>query len=358
MKIAQIAPLWETVPPKAYGGTELVVYNLTEHLIKQGHKVTLFATGDSQTSAELIPIIKTAMRKKGTIFPYFYEIESFSTVLKMNREFDIIHNHVGFHFLPFANILKPPVVTTLHGAFVKNEEVQLYKKQKEHNFISISDSQRVGAEELNYISTVYNGIEVDTYDYADTPNLQEPYLAFLGRLSEEKGVHLAIQLAKDTGWKLIIAGKIDKADFDYYKNIVQPLIDNEQIIYIGELGHEKKVKLLKGASATIHPVTWPEPFGLVMAESMACGTPVYALNMGSIPEVIKDGVTGFIADDIDSLTDKIKYLNTIDRKTCREHIQQNFSSEIMTQNYLNTYAKVIAQHNSSSNESLSLTHEI
>lgn len=344
MKIAQLAPLWETVPPKKYGGTELVVYILCEEFIKRGHEVTLFASGDSKTSAKLEYVLEKPMREAKILNVSCYENKSIAQLIKMRDEFDIVHNHLGPSFIPFAEVLNLPFVNTLHGAFVYDSDVKFCMECNNAPFVSISDSQRKGAPLLNYISTVYNGIQVEKYDFQDEPDTQNPYIAFLGRLSEEKGVHHAIKLAKETGNKLIIAGKIDVADRKYYESQVKHLIDGKQIVYIGELGHKDKVELLKNAFMTVHPVTWPEPFGLVMAESMACGTPVLALNQGSIPEVIKDKVTGFVENDIDSLIKRVKEVENINRRQCRKHVEDNFSAERMAEGYLNVFDKVISNH--------------
>ncbi len=344
MKIAQLAPLWERVPPRKYGGTELVVSILSEELIKRGHEVTLFACGDSVTNAELDSAIASPMRELGITNTQCWESIAIAKVIERQDEFDVIHNHLGYAFLPYVDQLRTPVVTTLHGAFTVEDEKEFCKLYKDLSYISISESQRKFLPCLNYISTVYNGIEVDKYSFQEKPNQKEPYLAFLGRLSEEKGVHLAIQLAKETGYKLKIAGKIDVNDIPYYENKVKHLIDNEQIVYIGELGHNDKVDLLKNAVATIHPVTWPEPFGLVMAESMACGTPVLALNQGSIPEVIFDKVTGFVENDIDTLIKRVDEIKNLDRYACRRHVQRNFSESRMIEGYLKSYRKMICNN--------------
>ena len=342
MRIAQFAPLWETVPPKKYGGTELVVYILCEELSRRGHEVTLFASGDSKTSAKLEAIIDKPMRESGYLNVSCYESMAMAKLIEMKDNFDIVHNHLGPSFIPFSGLLGIPVVNTIHGAFINQEDISFCMKYKDSPFISISDSQREGAPELNYISTVYNGIQIDKYTYQDKTDSNDQYIAFLGRLSEEKGVHLAIQLAKETGHKLIIAGKIDVADRKYYEKDVKHLIDNKQIIYIGELAHNDKVKLLKNAFMTVHPVTWPEPFGLVMAESMACGTPVLALNQGSIPEVIKNKVSGYVENNIKSLIKRVKDVEKIDRKACRKHVEDNFSAERMTEGYLSVFRKIIS----------------
>jgi glycosyltransferase involved in cell wall biosynthesis len=344
MRIAQFAPLWETVPPKTYGGTELVVYILCEELAKRGHEVTLFATGDSKSSANLEAIIEKPMREANINNISCWENMAMAKLISRKDDFDIIHNHMGASFIPFVQTIDVPVLHTLHGAFVYQDDIDFYQKYAKSSYISISHSQRAGAPDLNYVSTVYNGIQVEKYSFNEIPNAKEPYIAFLGRLSEEKGTHLAIKLAKETGHKLVIAGKIGKADKEYYEKHVHHLIDGKQIVYIGELGHDDKVNLLKNALFTVHPVEWPEPFGLVMAESMACGTPVLALNQGSIPEVIKDKTTGFVEDNISSLIKRVKDVKTIDRKACRQHVEENFSAERMADGYLNAYKRVISQH--------------
>lgn len=341
MKILQVAPLWEDVPPKTYGGTELVVYILCEELSKRGHEVTLIASKSSETSVQIESPISKNLREMNSIMPGFYEDLSSARTAEISGDFDIIHNHAGLPLLPYHKLLKAPMVTTLHGAFVLKEEIEAYKYLKNLSYVSISDSQRKGNPDLNYVATVYNGIVVDNFEFQETPNLKEPYLTFLGRISPEKGTHLAIKLAKETGWKLIIAAKVDKVDREYYENEILPHIDNKQIVYIGEIGHEAKVELLKNSHALVHAVTWPEPFGLTMAESMACGTPVLALNMGSIPEVIKDGETGFVEDNIEDLIKRVKDINKIDRYTCRKHLEDNFSDKRMVEGYIKTYEKLI-----------------
>ncbi len=341
MKILQVAPLWEDVPPKTYGGTELVVHILCEELVKRGHEVTLIASKSSETSVKIDAPVHRNLRKMNSIMPGFYESLSAAKTIELSDDFDIIHNHAGLPLLPYYKLLKAPMVTTLHGAFILQEEIEAYKRLKNLHYISISDSQRNGNPDLNYVSTVYNGIVIDNFEFQAEPNIKEPYLTFLGRISPEKGTHLAIKLAKETGWKLVIAAKVDKVDLDYYEKQIKPHIDGKQIVYIGEVGHKAKVELLKNSHALIHAVTWPEPFGLTMAESMACGTPVLALNMGSIPEVIKDGETGYIEENIDDLIKKVKDIGKIDRYACRKHLEDNFSDRRMVENYIKTYKKLI-----------------
>jgi len=341
MKILQVAPLWEDVPPKMYGGTELIVHILCKELTKKGHDVTLIASKSSEVSVKLEAPIKKNLREMNSIMPGFYENLSAARVIEISNDFDIIHNHCGLSLLPFHKSLKSPMVTTLHGSFIIEEEVETYKYFKNLPYVSISDSQREGNKELNYVSTVYNGIVIENFEFQEKPNVQEPYLAFLGRISPEKGMHHAIRLAKETGQKLIIAAKIDKVDIEYYETQIKPQIDNKQIVYIGEVGLQNKVELLKNARALIHAVTWPEPFGLTMAESMACGTPVLALNMGSIPEVIVDGITGYIEENVDDLIKRVADIDKIDRFVCRKHVEDNFSDRRMVENYLETYYKLL-----------------
>jgi glycosyltransferase involved in cell wall biosynthesis len=323
-----------------------------------GHEVTLFACGDSKTSAELKSCIELPMRELDVKMPFYYEIQSIAMLLEKADEYDIIHNHVGFLFLPFAKYLNIPVVTTLHGAFVNEEETSFYKQHKDMPFISISNYQRKGAPYLNYISTVYNGIDVEKYTFQEKPDTEKPYLLFLGRISREKGVHLTIQLALETGYDLIIAGKISDADREYYENDIKQHIDGKKVVYVGEVGHEAKVKLLKDAYAAVHTVTWPEPFGLVMAESMACGTPVLALRDGSIPEVIKNGITGFVEDNIDDLIKRVEEIKYIDRKQCRLHVSENFTSAQMVKNYLSAYQKLLNKTECSPNAQLNFQRHL
>lgn len=341
MKILQVAPLWEDVPPKKYGGTELVVHILCEKLVKKGHDVTLIATKSSECSVKKETPINKNLREMNSIMPCFYENLSNLKTIEISGNFDIIHNHAGLPLLPYCSVLKAPMVTTLHGAFILKEEIEAYKALKNLPYISISNSQRHGNPDLNYISTVYNGIAIDSFEFQEKPDLQDPYLTFLGRISPEKGIHHAIKLALKTGWKLIIAAKIDKVDRDYYEEEVKPYVDGKQILYIGEIGHKEKVNLLKNAHALVHAVTWPEPFGLTMAESMACGTPVLALKIGSVPEVVKDGETGYVEENIDDLIKRVNDIYKIDRFACRKHIENNFSDKRMVENYINAYKKLI-----------------
>jgi len=342
MRIAQISPLWERVPPLTYGGTELVVYLLTEALVQRGHDVTLFASGDSLTSAKLESVHHSALRLDGKIKEYaIYEMLQLSQVYERADEFDIIHSHMGCVSLPYAPLVKTPTVHTLHGIFTPDNQ-KMFTHARKQPFVSISHSQREPSLGLNCVATVYNGIDVSSYDFYPQPS-DPPYLAFLGRLSPEKGTHHAIEIAQRTGWRLKIAGKIDPVDVEYYETQIKPHIDGKQIEYLGEANHAQKNILMGNAVATLFPITWREPFGLVMAESMATGTPVIAIAMGSTPEVILHGKTGFLCKSVEEFIPALEQIGQIDRRTCRDHVIAHFSVEQMANGYEAVYQKVLAE---------------
>jgi len=344
MKVAQITPLWETVPPKTYGGTELVASLLSEGLIKQGHEVTLFAAKGSELSKRFGSRIEicaeASLRELGVInqgvASQYYELQLSEKVLQKADQFDIIHNHLGFQLLPFASVINTPMVTTLHGVFEPPFIREFVRQYKDLPFISISDYQRTPCPELNYMATIYHGIPVNLYQPTYS-HRHKTYLAFLGRFSLEKGPHHAIRIAKETGWPLIMAGKVDPVDRDFFETTIQPHIDGQQIRFIGEVNHPQKVELLRHAAATLCPVTWPEPFGLVLIESLACGTPVLALRNGSIPEIIEEGATGFIGNSVEELIEAVSKIRYLDRRNCRSSAESYFSVERMTQDYLSIY---------------------
>lgn len=338
MKIAQVAPLWERVPPPTYGGIELVVSRLTDELVRRGHDVTLFASGDSQTLAKLESVYPHALRLDPKVKEYaVYETLELSHVYQKAGEFDIIHSHVGVPALPLASLVNTPTVHTLHGKFNRDTQA-VYLHHHHQPFVSISDAQR--QINLNYVGTVYNGISLADYKFVGNP--QEPaYLAFLGRFSPEKGPHHAIAIAKQTGWKLKMAGKVDVVDQEFFEREVAPHIDGQQIEYLGEVDHNGKVELLANASVTLFPITWAEPFGLVMIESMATGTPVIAMSLGSVPEVINHGVTGFVCQEYAEIAAMIPQALELDRHKCRQHVAENFSVQQMVDGYEAVYQKII-----------------
>ncbi len=343
MRIAQIAPLWEPVPPSTYGGTELVVSLLTDELVRRGHEVTLFATGDSQTLAKLEPCCPQALR---TLTLTREEAEMYHT-LQLNKvfrnasKFDLIHSHVALGAFAYADLVQTPTVHTIHGIVLPQIE-PLWRDACQQNFISISHSQRRNDLGLNYVATVYNGIDPYIFPFYAQPD-NPPYLAFLGRISPEKGPHLAIEIAQRTGLPLKMAGKVDAEDIVFFEEQIKPKIDGEHIKFLGEANHQQKCRLLGGAVATLFPITWPEPFGLVMAESMVVGTPVIAMAKGSTPEVIEDKKTGFLCHDVAECVAALTRIEEIDRRVCREHIINNFSVTKMVDKYEGVYQKLVAE---------------
>lgn len=341
MRIAQVAPLWERVPPPAYGGIELVVGLLTDELVRRGHEVTLFASGDSITLAQLESVHPQALRLDTTVKECgIYEMLQLSRVYERASEFDIIHSHMGCAALPYANLVKTPTIHTLHGIFTPDNE-KLFMHARHQPYVSISDAQREPRLNLNCVATVYNGIDLSTYEFYPEPQ-DPPYLAFLGRISPEKGTHLAIEIAKRAGWHLKMAGKVDVVDVEYFEEKIKPLIDGKQIQYLGEANHAQKSALMGGAVATLFPITWREPFGLVMVESMAAGTPVIAMELGSTSEVIAHGKTGFLCHSVEECVAAIDKVDQLDRYTCREHVQNHFSVQRMTDGYEAAYRNVLA----------------
>lgn len=344
MNIALLAPFEESVPPQKYGGTELVVYNLTEELVKLGHQVTLVAAGNSRVSAKLIKIFETSVREMpdatDTNFRNAYKYIGIGKVAEyFNRNrFDIIHNHLGWRLLAFERLLGSPVITTLHGPLDIPYQQKVYSTYKASNYVSISLSQRRPLPELNFVANVYNGLEMSKFKFFPKP---QNYFAFLGRMSPEKGPVQAIHAAKAAGVKLIMAAKVDSVDKTYFEKKVAPLIDGKQIQFIGEVDHAGKLELLGNAKALLGLIQWEEPFGLFFTESMACGTPVIAMNRGSVPELILNGQTGFICNTQEEAVAAISKIDSLDRKTCHDHVLKNFSSTRMTEGYLAAYQKVI-----------------
>ncbi|MEH2040823.1 glycosyltransferase family 4 protein [Nostoc sp.] len=342
MKIAQLAPLWERVPPPAYGGIELVVGLLTDELVRRGHEVTLFASGDSISLAKLTSVHPRALRLDPTIKDYgIYEMLNLASVYERAEEFDIIHSHIGHGALAYANLVKTPTVHTLHGTFNSDNE-KMFSFGKKQPYVNISNAQREPRLGLNYVATVYNGIDVSSYEFHSQPE-DPPYLAFLGRMSPEKGAHLAIEIAKVAGWHLKMAGKIDVVDVEYFEKEIKPHIDGEQIEYLGEANHAQKNALMGGAVATLFPITWREPFGLVMIESMASGTPVIAMKLGSTEEVISHGKTGFLCNNIQECISAIDRVIELDRYACRQYVENLFSVKHMTDGYEAVYQQIITE---------------
>jgi glycosyltransferase involved in cell wall biosynthesis len=339
MKIAQVSPLYESVPPKLYGGTERVVHNLTEELIARGHEVILFASGDSVTSAKLVPGCKSALRLDAScIDPFIYHFTMMEMVEKEAHNFDIIHSHLDYLYFPIMRRSKNVYLTTLHGRLDIPELVPLFKEYHDIPLVSISNSQRRPIPFSNWMGTVYHGLPLDLYSFNKTGG---DYLVFVGRVSPEKRVDRAIEIAKKAGIQIKIAAKVDKADKDYFDSKIQKLLDHPLVDFIGEVAEKEKEELLGNALGLIYPIDWPEPFGLAMIESMACGTPVIAYSCGSISEVVDEGLTGVIVDSQIEAVEAIEKLRNIDRKKCRETFETRFSVGRMADDYLMIYESMI-----------------
>jgi len=339
MKIAQVSPLWESVPPKLYGGTERVVSYITEELVRQGHEVTLFASGDSTTSAQLVEACPKALRLNSGIFNRDAPLTALMEMaFGSPRDFDLIHSHLDFFGFPLARRCRVPVVTTLHGRLDLPEMAPVYREFSELPLVSISHAQRSPLPWSNWVATVYHGIPRDLY----RPQLHSgQYLAFLGRIAPEKRPDHAIEIAKRTGLPLRIAAKVDPADRDYFRNVIEPLLDHPLVEFLGEITDAEKSDFLGDAYALVCPYDWPEPFGLVLIEAMACGAPVIAYRRGSIPEIIDDGVTGFVCDSLDGMVEAVSQLPVIDRTRCRQVFEERFTVERMVRDYVATYEQIL-----------------
>ncbi|PZO39515.1 MAG: glycosyl transferase [Leptolyngbya sp.] len=344
MRVAQVTPLWEQVPPLAYGGTEIVVSLLTEELVRRGHQVTLFASGDSHTLALLEPGCDRALRSLGVLPPAYagYEQRQLDKVFSGAKDFDIIHSHMDSAALSHTHLSRTPVVHTLHGPFSAASE-KTFSRYRQQNLVSVSKSQQRHELGLNYVATVYNAIAIDQFDFYPQPQ-EPPYLAFLGRMSVEKGPHLAIEIAKRSGWRLKMAGKVDFENRDFFDREVAPYIDGEQITFLGEVTPPLKKALMGYATATLFPITWPEPFGLVMTESMASGTPVIAMALGSAPEIVADGETGFLCSSVDDCVAAVAKVHSLSRQACRDHVALNFGVGRMVDGYEAVYRGVMGAH--------------
>jgi glycosyltransferase involved in cell wall biosynthesis len=336
MKIAMLAPIAWRTPPRHYGPWEWVVSMLTEGLVRRGVDVTLYATADSLTKAGLKSVVPRAWSEDPELDPKVWECLHISAVFEEAAAYDLIHNHFDFLPLSYSGLVDTPVVSTIHG-FSSPKIVPVYQKYNGRvHYVAISESDR--HPDLNYSATIHHGIPVEQYPYRETP---ERYLLFFGRIHHDKGVYESIRLAKQAGLPLIIAGIIqDQIYFDQY---VKPYLDEEQVRYIGPIGPEEKGAMLGGALALLHLINFDEPFGLSVAESMACGTPVIAFNRGSMPELIRDGETGFLVDDLDQARAAITRLKTIDRKNCRRHVEANFTDDLMVDRYLEVYKEILGR---------------
>ncbi len=335
MKIAILSPVAWRTPPRHYGPWEQVASNIAEGLVRRGFDVTLFATGDSVTEGKLDAVIPEGYEENKEIDPKVAECLHISHLMENAHKFDLIHNHFDFLPLTYTGLINTPMVTTIHG-FSSPKIIPVYKKYNGYNnyYVSISNSDR--SPELNYIATVYNGIDISQFTYNPHP---DDYLLYLGRIHYDKGTWEAIQIAKKAKKKLIIAGIIQ--DKKYFEAKVAPYINDKDIIFLGHAGPEARDELLGRATALLHPINFEEPFGLSVAESMMCGTPVIAFNRGSMPELIANGKTGFIVDDIDEAVEKLQKIHRINRQACRSCAESRFSIDQMVNGYIKVYDKIM-----------------
>ena len=347
MRIAQVAPLYESVPPKLYGGTERVVSYLTEELVRQGHEVTLFASGDSLTEARLVPVCKQSLRlSPDCVDSLAHHVLLVECVLDESENFDLIHFHIDYLHYPRTQNQAVAALTTLHGRLDIPDLVPLYQRFKDVPVVSISDSQREPLPWLNWQRTIYHGLPVESLKFNAEPG---SYLAFLGRISPEKGVDHAIAIAREAGIELKIAAKVDRVDQAYFDAVIKPLLNGPGVDFIGEINHSEKSAFLGGAMALLTPVQWPEPFGLVMIEAMACGTPVIGYPRGSVPELVKDGVSGFIVNSVQQAAEAVQAVPTLGRQRCRDYFERRFSATRMAEDYVGVYNRLL---NSSNKESI------
>jgi glycosyltransferase involved in cell wall biosynthesis len=341
MRIAQISPLMEAVPPKLYGGTERIVAYIADELAAMGHEVTLFASGDSVTKARLEPVWPRALRLDQTMRDYLApHMVMLNTIAQRAEEFDIVHSHVDYLGFPVLQRTGVPFVTTLHGRLDLPELGPLYSSFDGAPVVSISDSQREPLPHANYVATVYHGLpERLLLPGFGTGN----YLAFIGRISPEKAPDAAVRIAAKAGMKLKIAAKVDAVDREYFTTQIEPLFAASDVEYIGEIGDDEKSAFLGSAAGLIFPIAWREPFGLAMIEAMACGTPIIAFRRGSVPEIIDDGVTGFIVDDEEQAAAAARRLHSLDRARIRHVFEERFTARRMAEDYLNIYRRLIAR---------------
>ena len=340
MRIAQIAPLMESVPPKLYGGTERMVSYLTEELVKLGHDVTLFASGDSVTSANLVSCVPTALRlnpKVCDVIPYYMLM--LDQVRRQSHRFDILHFHMDYLHFPLFRDMSSRVLTTLHGRQDLPDNRPIYIGFDEMRLISISNSQRVPISNANFAATIYHGLP--TTDLKPTLHPKGGYLAFLGRIAPEKGPETAIQIARSAGIPLKIAAKIDRVDEQYFRERIAPLLDQPGIEFVGEINEHQKTEFLGQASGLLFPVDWPEPFGLVMIEAMACGTPVLAFNRGSVPEIVDDGTTGIVVQSKDEAIERLPQLLALDRGSVRREFERRFSAQRMATDHVTLFQNLL-----------------
>lgn len=355
MRIAQIAPLAESCPPKLYGGTERVVSYLTEELVEQGHDVTLFASGDSITAAELVPCSEQALRlAPGPVDALPYHMVLLEEVARRAHEFDALHFHIDLMHAPVVRAFADKTLTTLHGRLDLPGLAPFYRAFPRLPLISISDSQRLPMPPVNWIKTIHHGLPRNLLTFR--PHVRDGYFAFLGRISPEKRPDRAIEIAVRSGVPLKLAAKIDRVDQQYWDEQIKPLVDRHpNVEYIGEIAEHEKSEFLGNATALLFPIDWEEPFGLVMIEAMACGTPVIAFRRGSVPEVMENGVTGFIVDDVNQAVDAARDIASLSRAIVRNTFEQRFTVERMAREYVDAYSRNVVPSAAIASHQLAMT---
>jgi glycosyltransferase involved in cell wall biosynthesis len=342
MKIAQIAPLAESVPPRLYGGTERVVSYLTEELVRLGHDVTLFASGDSQTSARLVACAPRALRLDPQVRdPLPSHLLMMERVRSLAHEFDVLHFHTDHVHLPLFRPLARKCVSTLHGRLDLPDLVPLLREYADMPLVSISNAQRHPLPRANWVATVYHGLPEAVCPFNPAP--RGNYLAFLGRISPEKGIERAIEIARRARYPLRIAAKVDRTEEDYWRSRVAPLLSDPLIRFVGEVNEAQKPAFLGNAAALLFPIDWPEPFGLAMIEAMSCGTPVVAWPHGSVPEIVEHGVTGFVVDSVEAAVAAVRDAERLDREQVRLRCEERFSAARMARDYLAVYRSLRAR---------------
>ncbi len=350
MKILQIAPLWETVPPPAYGGTEAVVHLLVEELVRRGHEVTLCASGDSQTSAVLQACYERSLRTASDLgCKEVYSWQHAALSLRDAHEYDIVHNHGGEEVMALSHLARQvPMLTTMHCLITPDTKFVWDRYQGYYN--AISWAQRRAMPEVQggtFVGVAHNAIDVQSFPYQEE---KDDYFLFLSRLSEEKGPQLAVEVARRTGRRLIIAGKVDDLDYNFFLSVVAPLIDGDQVVFVGEADAAMKRELYRRAYCVVMPIMWDEPFGLVLAEAQACGTPVLTFNRGAAPEIVQHEVTGFVVNNVEEMVDAVGMVPDIDPAACRAHVKEHFDGPIMTDSYLRMYESILQRETPAAQE--------
>jgi glycosyltransferase involved in cell wall biosynthesis len=343
LKIAQVAPLWFPIPPKKYGGIEWIVYNLCEGLTKLGHRVVLFASGDSKVPCKLAATYPHSLIEEGISWQdHTYNLLNLTEAFKNAKDFDIIHTHIDLWEVYFAPLVKTACLHTIHNPLYssqkKDSRLSILNHFRNQNFVAISEAQKkLSRIKLNFTAVIYNGIRIEEFKFNEKP---KDYFVWAARIDKYKGIENAIEIAKRAKVKLVLAGRLDSAQKDYFEKRINPHL-GKQIQYIGEYSREEKSNFFGQAKALLYPIEWHEPFGLNMVESMACGTPVIAFRIGSVPEVVKDGKTGFIVKNIAEAVKRVRDIDQIKREDCRKWVEENFTSEIMVKNYEKLYYKIL-----------------